>query len=185
MHSRRLIYLTPVLGFLVIAGAILWGLKSELDPRVIPPVLIADPVPEFVLPALQGAGVPGFSSADLSSGEVALVNVFASWCFPCRAEHPFLIRLAREWAVPIYGINYQDKRADAVRWLVELGNPYAAIGADENGRVSANWGVSGLPETFIIDGAGVIRYRHLGPLFPEVLQRDILPLIRSLREART
>jgi cytochrome c biogenesis protein CcmG/thiol:disulfide interchange protein DsbE len=174
--------LAPPLLFLIVAAAFLWGLNPERDPREVPSALINESVPEFSLPPLEGAAVPGFSSADLRTGEVALVNVFASWCIPCRAEHPFLMRLAEDGIVPIYGLNYKDKRSNAVSWLAELGNPYVAIGADENGRVAIDWGVYGVPETFVIDRVGVIRYRHVGPLFPETLEETILPLIRSLRE---
>jgi cytochrome c biogenesis protein CcmG/thiol:disulfide interchange protein DsbE len=181
MSSRRVVYLIPVLGFLVVAAAFLWGLNPERNPREVPSVFIDRPVPDFTLPALEGTGVPGFSSADPRSGQVALVNVFASWCVPCRAEHPFLVRLAGEPAVPIYGINYKDKRTDAVAWLAELGNPYVAIGADESGRVAIDRGIYGVPKTFVIDPTGVIRYRQVGPLFPQLLEEDILPLIRSLR----
>ncbi len=185
MISRRLLYLLPVVGFAFIAVAFLWGLDPERDPREIPSALIDKPVPEFVLPALEGADVPGFSSGDLRSGEVALVNVFASWCVPCRAEHPFLMRLAEDRVVPIYGINYKDNPADALGWLAELGNPYVAIGTDEIGRVAIDWGVYGVPETFVIDGAGMIRYRHVGPLLSKTLERDILPLIKSLRQSKS
>ncbi len=184
MSSRKLIYLIPVLGFLVVAGAFLWGLDPDRDPRVLPSVLIEKPVPEFTLVALEGSGVSGFSDAELPSGQVVLVNVFASWCVPCRVEHPFLMRLSEDRVVPIYGINYKDKQADAVAWLAELGNPYAAIGADEHGRVAIDWGIYGVPETFVIDQRGVIRYRHVGPLSLDIVEKELLPLIRSLREAK-
>ena len=184
MHSRGFIYMAPVLGILVVGGALLWSLNPERNPSEVQSVLVDNPIPEFELPQLEGAGLPGFSSTDLQLGQVTLVNIFASWCFPCRAEHPFLMRLSKEFAVPIYGINYKDKPADAAGWLAEFGNPYVAIGGDEDGRVTIDWGVYGIPETFVIDRAGVIRYRHVGPLLPKVLEQEILPLIRSLREAK-
>ncbi len=177
---KRLIFLLPVLTFAVIAAYFLWGLDPRRNPSEVPSVLIDKPVPEFILPALEGAGVPGFSSADLASGEVVLVNVFASWCFPCRVEHPLLMRLAEDPSIQIYGINYRDKPLDAVRWLAELGNPYKRIGADERGRVGIDWGVYGVPETFIIDREGRIRYRHVGPLYPFQLEETLWPLIRDL-----
>ena len=180
--SKRFIYFVPPLLISIVAGAFLWWLDPYGDPGEVPSALIDDPVPDFSLPPIEGTGVPGFSSADLRAGEVALVNVFASWCFPCRTEHPFLMRIAEDRVAAIYGINYKDKPSDVVNWLAERGNPYVAIGADESGRVTIDWGTYGVPETFVIDQAGVIRYRHVGPLFPEILEETILPLIRSLRE---
>ncbi len=180
--SKKLIYFVPPLLFAIVAGTFLWGLDPERNPREIPSALIDDPVPDFSLPPVEGTGVPGFSSADLRAGEVSLVNVFASWCFPCRIEHPFLMRIAEDGIAPIYGINYKDSQSKAANWLAEWGNPYVAIGADEKGRATIDWGAYGVPETFVIDQAGVIRYRHVGPLFPEILEETIVPLIRSLRE---
>ena len=184
MPSRNFIYLVPVVGFLVVVGPLLWSLNPERNSGDAPTVLLDEPIPEFELPRLEGAGMPGFSNADLQSGQVTLVNIFASWCYPCRVEHPFLMRLAREYAVPIFGINYKNEPADAVGFLAKFGNPYAAVGADEDGRVTTGWGVNGVPETFVIDRAGVIRYRHVGPLFLKVLEQEILPLIRYLREMK-
>ncbi len=182
--SKRFIYIFSALPIAIVAAVFLWGLDPKIDPRQAPSALIDDPVPEFSLPPLAGAGVPGFSSADLRAGDVTLVNVFASWCLPCRAEHPFLMRLAEDGVARIYGINYKDERSDAVDWLAEQGNPYVAIGADESGRVTSDWGTQGFPETFVVDQAGVIRYRHAGPLFPKLLEKTILPLIGLLREKR-
>lgn len=182
MPARSLIFLLPVLGFLAAAAAFLWGLNPQRNPSEVPSALIDDPIPEFVLPPLEGVGVPGFSSTELRTGQVALVNVFASWCVPCRAEHPSLMRLAEHGIAPIYGINYKDNKDDAVGWLAELGNPYVAIGADKNGRVAIDWGIYGVPETFVIDRGGVIRYRHVGPVLPAVFEEDILPLVKSLQQ---
>jgi len=183
MPSKILIYLVPVLALLIVAGGFLWRLDPERDPSEIPGALIADPIPDFALPPLEGSDVPGFASADLRTGEVVLVNVFASWCYPCRVEHPFLMHLSREQSTPIYGINYKDKPSDALNWLADQGNPYIAIGADESGRVSIDWGIGGVPETLVIDRGGAIRYRHVGPLSSSVLEETILPLISSLRKA--
>jgi cytochrome c biogenesis protein CcmG/thiol:disulfide interchange protein DsbE len=183
MPTKRLPYLVAALMLAIIAGAILWGFSAKRDLNEIPSALIVDPIPSFTLPPLEGSELPGFSSADLRTGEVALVNVFASWCYPCRVEHPFLMRLSRERVVPIYAINYKDKPSDALEWLTEAGNPYIAIGADESGSVSIDWGISGVPETLVIDRGGAIRYRHVGPLSSNLLEETILPLIRSLREA--
>lgn len=179
---KRLFYIAPPLLVAIAALAFLLGPNPERDRRAILAALIADPMPDFSLPPLEGSGVAGFSSADLQAGEVALVNVFASWCFPCRTEHEFLVQLAADRVAAIYGINYRDEPADAVNWLADLGNPYVAIGADKSGRVAIDWGTEGFPETFVIDQAGIIRYRHTGPLSPKILEETILPLIRLLRE---
>jgi len=174
---RRLLYLLPLAAFTAIA---LWfAIGLTRDPSRVPSALLDRPVPEFALPALAGAGVAALSSGDLRS-KVALVNVFASWCVPCRVEHPILMRLARESGLTLYGISYKDKAEDSPRFLRELGNPYAAIGHDESGRVGIEWGVYGVPETFVIDRTGHIRHKHVGPISPKDLQETILPLIASL-----
>jgi cytochrome c biogenesis protein CcmG/thiol:disulfide interchange protein DsbE len=178
---NRLLYLAPLLVFAVVAGYFVWGLNPSRDPGEIPSVLIDQPVPQFDLPPLAGVDRPGLSSADLEDGPVTLVNVFASWCIPCRAEHKYFMALAEADKVRLAGINYKDKTADAVRWLAELGNPYARIGADDAGRAGIEWGISGVPETFVIDRKGQIRYRHVGPLYDQVLEDEILPLVESLK----
>ncbi len=175
---RRLLFLLPLAAFLGVA--IYLGVGLTRDPSTIPSALIDQPVPAFTLPPLDKTGVPGFDDAALRRGRVALVNVFASWCVPCRAEHPLLMRLAREGRVPVYGINYKDWAPEAAKWLAELGNPYAAIGYDDTGRIGIEWGVYGVPETFIIDRRGRIRHRHVGPLTPETMERTIRPLIAAL-----
>ena len=129
---------------------------------------------------IEGAR-PGLATADLN-GEVSLVNVFASWCGPCRIEHPLFMRLAEEGEVAIYGINYKDEAEDAKRWLRDLGDPYRRIGVDGDGRVAIEWGVYGVPETFVIDREGTIRFKQVGPLSVEVLKETILPLIRTLQQ---
>ncbi|MCC7272444.1 MAG: DsbE family thiol:disulfide interchange protein [Alphaproteobacteria bacterium] len=174
---RRLVYLLPALVFALVAAYLLAGLS--LDPRALPSALIDKPAPSFDLPAL-GDVAPGLGTADLG-GEVALVNVFASWCVPCRAEHPLLMRLAAEKGVPVYGIAHKDKPADAMRFLERLGNPYRRIGVDADGRASIEWGVYGVPETFVIDRAGRIRHRHVGALGPQ----DFAPLLAIVERLRT
>ena len=165
---RGWMYLLPAALFALLAVGFYGGL--ETDTTVLPSPLIDQPAPEFALPPLAGGGA-GFSSADLN-GKVSLVNVFASWCVPCRAEHPVLNALAQSKRVPIYGINYKDKPEAARAWIAELGNPYKRIGAD-NGRVAIDWGVYGVPETFVVDREGRIRYKHVGPLTQADLDRKI------------
>lgn len=173
----RFLYLIPAAVFLTLAVALGWGLTN--DPREIPSALIGERVPEFSLPPVQGRTL-GLSSADLK-GEVSLVNVFASWCTACRAEHPLFMKLQQEGDVPIHGLNYKDRPADAARWLDTLGDPYTGTGADLDGRVGIDWGVYGVPETFVISKDGRIAYKHVGAITPEVLQAKILPLVEALR----
>ena len=175
----RSVALLPAFVFLVVAGFFFWGLDPARDPSEIPSVLIGKPVPEFELPAVQGRTL-GLSSADLK-GEVSLVNVFASWCTACRYEHPLFMRLKAEGVVPIHGLNYRDAPDDAAKWLDTLGDPYTRTGADRNGRVSIEWGVYGVPETFVIDRQGRIVYKHIGPITPQVLDETLLPLIAKLQ----
>lgn len=178
----RLVYVIPLAVFATVATA--FGVGLTLKPNIVPSALIDKPVPEFTLAGLPGAGVElaeGFSSADLR-GRVSIVNVFASWCFPCRVEHPLLMRLARNPKVRIFGLNYKDRPEDARAWLKELGNPYYRIGADREGRIAIDWGVYGVPETFIIDAGGRIRYKHVGPITPNDLDEIIVPIIERLSE---
>ncbi len=178
----RLLYLVPAIVFGVIAGYFLWGLDPERDPRAIPSVMIDKPVPEFELAPIEGMEGPGLAAADLRNGQVTLVNFFASWCLPCRTEHPILIELVERDGVRLVGINYKNEPEEARAWLAELGNPYAAIGADTSGRVGIDWGVYGLPETFVIDKQGRIRYRHVGPIDARALEWEIRPRLRKLDE---
>ncbi len=175
-RRRRLLFLLPVLAFLGLAVALGIGLTRK--PEEIPSALIGKPVPEFSLPPVQGRSL-GLSSADLR-GEVSLVNVFASWCVACRAEHPLWMRLHEEGTVPIHGLNYKDRPEDAAKWLDTLGDPYTRTGADVTGRVGIDFGVYGVPETFVIDRKGRIRYKHIGAVRPEDLEKTILPLVKEL-----
>ena len=168
----------PLLLFLGLA--VLFGVGLTLNPREIPSPLIGKPVPTFSLPPVKGRTL-GLSSADLK-GEVSLVNVFASWCAACRAEHPLLMDLKERGVVPIHGLNYKDKPEDAERWLNELGDSYTRTGADIDGRVGIDWGVYGVPETFVIDRDGRIAYKHIGQLTPQALRDKIIPLINELRK---
>jgi cytochrome c biogenesis protein CcmG/thiol:disulfide interchange protein DsbE len=174
---RRVLYIAPLILFAALAGYLGFGLTR--DARVLPSALIDKPVPEFDLPPLF-PGESGFATADLM-GKVAVVNVFASWCVPCRAEHPLWLRFVKEQKIPLYGLNWKDKREDAISWIRELGNPYVRIGHDVNNEAGIEWGVYGVPETYIIDRTGRIRKKHVGPIFPEILEKEILPLIRDLQ----
>ena len=175
---KRLIFLLPVLLFAGIAVWMAVPLIRGDDPSVLPSALIDRPAPDFALPALPE--VPGgVARADLG-GSVRLVNFFASWCVPCLAEHPLLTRLAREDGIPVLGVNYKDATADATAWLARHGNPYDKVGADADGRVAIDWGVYGVPETFIVDRDGHIRYRHAGPLTPDIVRDKLMPLIEEL-----
>ena len=175
--KKRLAFLLPILLLLPLAAIFLVGLGR--DPSAIPSVLIDRPTPEIDLPALL-PDKPGLKSTDLKR-DFTLVNVFASWCAPCRVEHPLLMELAAEESIEIFGINYKDRPEDATRWLQSLGDPYDKIGVDREGRSSIDWGVYGLPETFLVDATGKIRFKQVGPLTQEVLQQQILPIVQQLR----
>lgn len=179
---KRVLVFLPLVLVLVLGGFFVWGLNPDRDPNAIPSVLISQPAPEFDLGPIPGLGVPGLAKADLvGRSDPAVVNVFASWCVPCRAEHTVLTRLARQEGFDLMGINYKDKTADAVRWLDELGNPYARIGQDLSGRAGIEWGISGVPETFIVDGDGTVIWRYVGPIATEASQNE---LRAALAEAR-
>ena len=174
---RRLLYLLPVVLFALVAGGFYAGLG--IDSNVLPSALINEEAPQFDLPPLPGHD-KGFSSADLQ-GHVSLVNAFASWCGPCRMEHPVLNALAETKQVPIYGIDYKDQSAAALDWIAALGDPYTSIGAD-SGRVGIDWGVYGVPETYVVDKTGHIRYKHVGPLSEDDIKDKILPLVARLQQ---
>lgn len=162
---KRTLAALPIVIALVVGAFFLWGLNPERDPNAIPSVLISRPAPAFDLPAVVGVGGPGLSRQDLSgNSEPVVVNVFASWCVPCRAEHAVLTRIVEQDGVRLFGINYKDKPEDARAWLEEMGNPYERIGADLDGRAGIEWGISGVPETFIIAGDGTVLYRYVGPV---------------------
>lgn len=177
---RRFGYLLPVAVFVIIGLGL--GIGLTRDPSTLPSALIDKPVPAFELPAIAMGGIdkPGLSSADLT-GKVQLVNVFASWCGPCRVEHPFLMRMAREGVV-VQGFNYKDNPEDAASFLSELGDPYERIGADRNGRAGIEWGVYGVPETFVIDAEGKIRHKHVGPITNESQVQGLMAVIEELQQ---
>ena len=174
----RLDYLLQLGFFLSLALIFLLRLESGTDPEAIPSALVGQPAPEFDLPPLDGVGVPGLKRADLD-GQVTVVNIFASWCGPCRLEHPILTRLAKDDRIRVVGINYKDQPENALRFLGELGNPYAAIGVDQKGRTAIDWGVYGVPETFVIGRDAVIRYKFIGPLSDDTAKRLLMPEIEK------
>ncbi len=178
---RRLLLLVPVVAFVALAGVFVTGFDGRREPGIIPSTLLDNPAPEFALAALEGQEeLLGFSTADLA-GQVTMVNIFASWCIPCLAEHPQISRLAED-GVTIFGINYRDKDPNAVRWLAKNGNPYTRVGADRDGRAGLEWGVNGVPETFILDITGRIRAKYSGPLTPALIEQDILPILAELNQ---
>lgn len=178
VQNPRLGLFVPVIIF---AGLVmLLGTGLTRDPRTVPSPLIGGEIPEFELPPLPGRD-NGLSSGNLR-GEVSLVNVFASWCTACRYEHPLFMDLQKRGVVPVHGINYKDAPEDATAWLAELGDPYTRIGADRSGRVSIEWGVYGVPETFLVDKEGRIVFKQIGAVTEEILEEKILPLVSKLQQ---
>ncbi|MBK5910457.1 hypothetical protein CCR85_02990 [Rhodothalassium salexigens] len=168
--------LLPIAVFIALT-VLLYGALSR-NPRELNSALIDKPAPSFDLPALYEGG-PGLSSDDLQAGRPAIVNVFASWCTPCRAEHPQLMTLSDRLDLPVYGINYKDTQAAGQRFLDDLGNPYDAVGVDADGRLGIDLGVYGVPETYVVDGQGVIRFKHAGPLTPRLIETELMPALEA------
>jgi cytochrome c biogenesis protein CcmG/thiol:disulfide interchange protein DsbE len=177
-RGRRLIVLLPLLIFLGLAGLFLSQLLSGRDVSEVPSALIGLPAPQTSLPALEGINLPGLESKSFA-GKVTLVNVFASWCAPCREEHPVLLALSQDKRFVMAALNYKDEPENARRFLGEVGNPFQAIGVDAAGRTAIDWGVYGVPETFVIGKDGKIAYKHVGPLTPESAQTLLLPQIEK------
>ena len=169
-------YLLPLAVLCVLLGLFAVGLQN--DPRRVPSPLIGKPAPAFRLPLVT---TPEATLADTDlRGRPVLLNVWASWCLACRYEHPLLMALAREGRYPLYGLNYKDRRPDALAWLARHGDPYLSSAFDEDGRVGIDFGVYGVPETFVLDASGVIRYKHIGPVDEKALREKILPLMAEL-----
>jgi cytochrome c biogenesis protein CcmG/thiol:disulfide interchange protein DsbE len=183
--------LLPLVAFVSLAGLFKFQLdKAEktTDAKALPSALIGKQAPVFALPAIDGTTGEGFSDADLKLGQVTLVNVFASWCVPCREEHPLLMQMARDpklkaLGVRLYGLNYKDEAANARGFLAQYGNPYARTGADVRGRAGIDWGVYGVPETFVVRGDGSIAYKQIGPITAEALRDRLMPAIEAAAKA--
>ena len=175
--SRYLRYLVPLGIFIVLVAFLYRGLS--LDPKRVPSPLVGKPMPAFSLPRLKDPAAT-ISDTDIK-GKVALLNIWATWCVSCRAEHEVLVMLGKTGKVDIYGLNYKDERSKARQWLAQLGDPYVANAFDEDGRTGIDWGVYGAPETFVIDKQGIIRHKHIGPLTVDALNNEILPLIAELQ----
>jgi cytochrome c biogenesis protein CcmG/thiol:disulfide interchange protein DsbE len=175
--SKLFVFL-PLAIFLALAGIFLMQLLSGRDISTVPSALLGEPAPETSLPPLPGVDLPGLYSADFK-GKVTLVNIWASWCAPCREEHPVLMALAQDKRFEITGLNYKDRAENARRFLGDLGNPFTAIGIDEAGRTAIDWGVYGVPETFLVGRDGKIVFKHVGPLTVDAAQRTLLPEIEK------
>lgn len=174
---KRLFAFLPLVVALVVGLFALWGLTSDRDPSKIPSTLISKPLPAFDLEPIAGVDSPGLSDKFLQeAGEIVVVNVFASWCLPCRAEHPVLTQMAEERGFKLVGINYKDTPEKAAAWLKELGNPYGAIGSDQDGRAGLFLGITGVPETFIVDASGIVRYKEAGPVLSDGKKRFLAAL---------
>lgn len=176
---KRLVYYVPVFLF---AGLAIWFAQGlDRDPRYIPSMLIDHPAPEFSLPPIEGRA-EGFSSDDLK-GQASMINIFGSWCASCEIEHPVLMAIAREGAAPIYGIDWKDKPGAGAEWLAPRGDPYAKIGDDADGRVAIDFGVTGAPETFIVDAEGRVRHKQVGPISLDDWRNVLKPMIEDLNDA--
>lgn len=175
---RRWLAFLPLAIFIGLAGLFLAQLLSGRDIAQVPSALIGEPAPPTQLPPLEGMGLPGLDSAGFA-GKVTLLNVFGSWCVPCRDEHPVLLGLSQDKRYSLVALNYKDRPENARRFLGELGNPFAAIGVDQAGRTALDWGVYGVPETFLIGKDGKIAYKFVGPLSPDTVRTQLLPQIEK------
>jgi len=177
------IYLAPLVICAAIGAFLLEGLSG--NPRLIPSEFIGKPAPAISLQPLPGraagahADAGPLSNDDLSDGKPVVVNFWASWCVPCVAEHPLIDRLTAIEGMTVHGVNWRDKPADAAAWLAKLGDPYVKVGSDEKNEAGIDWGVAGVPETFVIDGKGVVRFKYAGALTPEIVEQHILPVLRE------
>lgn len=175
---RYALFALPLIALVALVA--IFATSIDRDAGLVRSVLIDKPAPQFTLAPVEGLDVPGFDTAALT-GEPTVVNVFASWCIPCRDEHPLLEALKAETGIRMFGINHSDAPENARAFLAELGNPYDAVGADRDRRVSIDWGVYGVPETFLVDANGVITFKHVGPLTPAAIENELLPAIERAR----
>jgi cytochrome c biogenesis protein CcmG/thiol:disulfide interchange protein DsbE len=176
---RRALYLLPLVLFMVLAGYFALALRPGYNPQTLPSAMIDKEAPQFDLAGLHGEGL----SRDGLKGGPVLINFFASWCVPCRVEQPVLMRLANREHVPLYGIDYKDQPEDATKLLAQFGDPYRRVGLDPDGRVGLDFGVYGVPETYVLDGTGHIRKRFVGPLTAEEVEDELLPLLKALEKS--
>jgi len=186
--QSRFWMLIPFVLFAGLSALFYERLTAGGDPAAVPSPLLDKPVPEFTLANVEGLAaksgpVPGFGNEDLI-GSVSVINIWGSWCGPCRVEHPILMELAEKNDVPLYGINYKDEPKNAIRFLDTLGNPFVAVGADKTGRTSIDWGVYGVPETFVVNASGCITYKHVGPLTKNLLAKKLLPAIEAAKASQ-
>jgi len=177
---RKALYLLPLLAFCVLVAWFALALRPNYDPQTLPSAMIDQPAPAFDLAALNGGA--NLSLGGLK-GQVVLVNFFASWCVPCRVEQPILMRLAKQDHVALYGIDYKDQPEDANKLLAQFGDPYRRVGLDPDGRVGLDFGVYGVPETYVLDASGHIRKRFVGPLTAEEVENELLPLLQALKKS--
>lgn len=186
-RSRLRVMAMPLIVFGAMALLFAFALRSG-DPSRLPSTMIGKPAPATTFPAIEalvdgGRPVPGFATADLARGKVSVVNFWASWCVPCVQEHPLLGEISRRAGVEVFGVNYKDDPGNARRFLGRYGNPFTAVGADATGRQAIDWGVYGMPETFIVNGRGEITFKHVGPISPESLESKVLPAIEAARRS--
>ncbi len=175
---RYLFFALPLIALVALISV--FAFSIDRDSSLVRSVLIDKPAPQFALAAVDDLNVPGFDTAALM-GAPTIVNVFASWCIPCRDEHPLLESLKAETGIRMYGINHSDAPENARAFLAELGNPYDAVGADRDRGISIDWGVYGVPETFLVDAQGIIVYKHVGPLTPQAIETELKPAIEKLK----
>ena len=177
-RPRRWLVILPLVIFTALAGVFLKQLLAGGDTSIVPSALIGTQAPETDLPAIEGINLPPFHSAELK-GKVTLVNVWASWCVPCRAEHPLLMELAKDGRFEIAGLNYKDKPENARKFITDLGNPFTVLGADQNGRAAINWGVYGVPESYLVGRDGTILWKQTGPFTPDNVTKGLMPEIEK------